>query len=145
MLKATMSSSAMNSQFNVTNFDNIPLLSYNSGDSSKSVSSSKLVPNSMAYQTQLNHSSTSFYANSSVDDSTGAALAVLNCASSLTNFTLSDSPIPIDNQEKNDPNLLDKLEFKTTVGTGTFGRVICGKFRHFFSLETLAKNWNYFS
>lgn len=129
MIKSTLSSSAMNSQSNHSNFDNSPLFSYNLGDSSRSSSSSKLVPNSNAYQAQSNHSSAAFYANSSVDDSTGAALAVLNCASSLTSFTLSDSPPPICNQEKNDPNMLEKLEFKTTVGTGTFGRVICGKFR----------------
>ncbi|RNA30494.1 cAMP-dependent kinase catalytic subunit PRKX [Brachionus plicatilis] len=140
MLKSTMSTSAMSSQSNLSNYDNSQLFSYNLGDSLKSSSSSKLVPTPVVYQTQSNNG-TPFYASSSANNSTGAALAVLNCASSLTNFSISDSPPPVSYEDKNDPNILEKFEFKTTVGTGTFGRVICVKHKEkkdYFALKIMS-------
>lgn len=127
-VKKPMIKSTISSQSSMSNYDNGQMFSYNLGESLKSSSSSKLVPNPVAYQAQSNSGAATFYANSSANNSTGAALSVLNCASSLTNFTLSDSPPPVNHEVKDNSSMLEKLEFKTTVGTGTFGRVICGNF-----------------
>lgn len=125
LVKSALSNSSLNSTSN-PQFDYLTQISQNNiNDHGKGSTANKSNQNLVAYQAQTSNGLPSFYASISANNSTGAASSILNGSTATSHFTLSNSPTNENNQSAN--SVLESFDFKTTVGTGTFGRVICGK------------------
>lgn len=90
----------------------------------------------------------SYYASSSATSSTGGATSLLSSKTSSLDYAgagidlmQSDERLRFQNPDTNNESKLDQLEFLTTVGTGTFGRVIVVKhkrLRDYYALKVMS-------
>lgn len=120
---STPSYSTSHEQVTITNLTSLPSVP------NRTLTSAK------AYQAQASTALPSYYATvtpTSVNSSTGTATAVLSCSANIAQFNGTNA-CSYYIEEKETPNYqIEQLEFKNTVGTGTFGRVICGKLNSVF-------------